>query len=147
MDGVRIHGPRLPDAYTGWQQVSVYGGVDSGLAFAVGDEYSAFYELPGTNLRGELLFAVVAYGTVRGQSGPLTLDDLMAAEDVSYGVDEISRVYRATADGEVALDNAAGPATPRAFDNIHAANWEAKRLALTDYSRNFEISNNTEGGA
>jgi hypothetical protein len=126
------------DERTGWQRVAVWSGGESTGDYTVGEEITAYYEIPGTNWRAEITYYVVASG--RDNEG--TWRDIMPGEahdhdDVEYAVDERSEIWYER-DGEQTHHevNYEG-GSYLSYQTVEEADAEARRMALIDWSHAF----------
>lgn len=123
----------------GWQNVAVWDGQQTTGDYTVGEEYCAYYELPGTTWRAEHTFYVTARGNLNGEWRDLEPgQDLEEAEGVRYGVEERSEVF-ALRDGENQGDGEVdyGDGSYMDYEDLEAANKEAERMALMNYDFAF----------
>lgn len=132
-------GPGSVNPETGWRLAAVWSGGQTTGGYTVGEEFTAYYEAPGTPYTVELTFYTV--GQVADEETETDWRELEAGDEplpgevARYAWNERMEFYNeppAEAGGPIAESYEGG--SYGFFHSIKAADEDAKRMALRDIS-------------
>ena len=127
----------MPPADNGWQRVSVWQGGQTTGDYTVGEEFTAYYELTGTDWRAEHTYWITAQGERDGRTWELEYGEDADAENVRYAVDERTEIFREADGDQLDLETTYGDGSYLFYPTVQKANAEGERLALMNFAWDF----------